>query len=455
MFLHHPNPPFADFSIFQWSTCGLVGTGSRFIVQGMSKHTNPINRRSFLRRTGVAASAGALAARSYAQVKGANQRVNVGLIGCGTIANLHLKSLLRIQDSDNLRIVGLSDVYETRARSLQDRISRIGGNAQVETDYRRLLEIKELDYVLIATPEHWHAQQVLDALDVQLHVYCEKPLTHSLEEAFQVRDRVRETGLKLQVGVQGMSDDSYASAYRAIRQGALGPVVEAQIDYVRNHPANRGPWRTGVDPDLPKPEDLNWKAWLGPAPQRPWSPSRYFEWRNYRDYSGGVATDLFVHRLTRILKACGLGFPQRVVGMGGIYLWDDGRELPDNFEMLLEYPSVANITKGMTVHVLGTMANNRGNDHLIRGKDATLVFNSGGWEIVQQGTGEVVQKHQRTGAEDITLHHRNLLAAIRDDAPLHCPVDLGLYGVAAVIGANQSWFERRMLAWDDANQRWS
>jgi predicted dehydrogenase len=245
-----------------------------------------------------------------------------------------------------------------------------------------------------------------------------------------------------------MSDDSYSSAHEAIRAGKLGPVSHAQIDYVRNYPDDEGPWRTGVKPDAPKPPDLDWNAWLGPAPKIPWSAPRYFEWRNYKDYSGGVATDLFVHRLTRILKACGLTYPTHVVGMGGIYLWPDGRELPDTFEMTVEYPAVEGITPGMAVHVLGTMGNGHGIEHCIRGKHATLIFTGDGWQIVEEGSGKVIETHKKTGAEDVRPHHKNHHAAIRNGTPLNCPPELGLYAVVAVGMANQSWFERRMLSWD-------
>jgi len=295
----------------------------------------------------------------------------------------------------------------------------------------------------------------VDALEAGLHVYCEKPITRTVEEAHEVLDKVEAGGLQMQVGVQGMSDDSYSSAHDAIRQGKLGPIVQAQIDYVRNHPADQGPWRTGVDPDLPKPDDLNWKAWLGSAPRIPWDAARFFEWRCYRDYSGGIATDLFIHRLTRILKACGLTYPVRVAGFGGISLWDDGRDLPDNFEMLLDYPAVQGVTPGMSVHILGTMGNSRRNEHLIRGHKASLVFTPEGWEIIDEDTEEVLEKHEKTGAEDITLHHRNLHAAIRGDGSINCPADLGVYGLTAVAGANQSWFEKKMLSWDSEGRRWA
>ncbi len=413
------------------------------------------SRRDFLKTAGAAAATlPALSAVGFAQSPAPSQRINVGIIGCGGIARSHLGALLDLGDSHGVRVQAVCDVFETRARAFQDWIWRVGGDARYHADYRDLLAEPDLDYVVIATPEHWHSRQALDALDAGLHIYCEKPITWSVGQAHQVLDKVRETGLKLQVGVQGMSDDSYASANRAIREGKLGPVVEAQIDYVRNHPLDLGPWRTGVDPGLAKPEDLDWEAWLGPAPSVPWSAQRFFEWRNYRDYSGGIATDLFIHRLTRILKACNLTYPVRAVGMGGIYLWEDGRDLPDNLEILLEYPAVEGVTPGMTVHVLGTMANAHRNDHVIRGQAATLRFTPDGWEILDQESGEVVETHVKTGGEDIGLHHQNLIAAIRDGEELKCPAELGVYGQTAVDGANRSWFEKRMMSWDDSSMSW-
>ena len=415
----------------------------------MRSNKSPVNRRSFLKGAGVAvAGVSTYSARARSRIPGANNRLNVGLIGCGNIGNSHLKALLGMAGEANIDVVGICDVYQTRAQHFQDRIAKVGGNPSRKRDYRELLEMKEVDYVAIAVPEHQHAPMTLNALDAGKHLYCEKPMTHTIAEAQAVVSKVNQTGLKMQVGVQGMSDDSYSSANRAIRAGKLGPVVEAQMDYVRNYPANLGPWKKGVREDLPLPSDLDWDAWLGSAPKRPWSASRYYEWRNYKDYSGGISSDLFIHRLTRILKACDLTHPRHMVGMGGIYLWDDGRELPDNFELLGEYGAVEGVTPGMTLHMLGTMANEHGSDHCIRGHKATLIFTKEGWKIIDEASKEVLETHVKTGSESIELHHKNLQSAIRYGSPLACPVELGFYGVTAIVMANESWFQKRMISWD-------
>ena len=408
-----------------------------------------VTRRDFI-RTGAAAGAMAMSARSYAQIAGANNRLRMGFIGCGGMAGHHLGELIKIKDEENLDLVAVSDVYTKRAQDFQDKIKEAGGAADLYKDYREVLSRNDIDYVLIATPEHSHAYITLDALAAGKHVYVEKPMTHDIKESQAVLAKVRETGLKLQVGVQGTADDSYSSAYEAITAGKIGSVVEAQIDYVRNY-EGEGPWRKGGDANAPKPDDLDWEAWLKPAPEHDWDPRRYYEWRCYSDYSGGIATDLFVHRLTRLIKACGLEYPERVVGMGGIYTWDDGRDLPDSLELLAEYPAKEGITNGMTVHILGTMANDDGNAHCIRGTDATLTFTDTGWDIksdVEADQSAVIETHVKTGGEDVKPHHHNHHEAIRNGAALNCPAEIGLYGVVAVRMANLSWFHKKMMAWD-------
>ncbi|NLX15196.1 MAG: Gfo/Idh/MocA family oxidoreductase [Phycisphaerales bacterium] len=428
-------------------------------------------RRRFMQTTGSAALALGLSGcavtghRNVAAAKrrqyGANDRLNIGIIGLGTITtNEHMPFLMDIRQEQNCDIRSICDLNPERLDAFADKITSRGGQALKIRDYREMLADKDIDYVVVATPEHSHAYIILDALNAGKHVYSEKPLTHTIAESFAVVKKARETGLKVQVGVQGMSDDRYAAACEAIKAGKIGTVVAAQIDYTRNYysrkPPHNRPWRVGVDEKTPMPEGLDWNAWLKPAPIRPWSAPHYYEWRCYSNYSGGIATDLFIHRLTRILKACALEFPVRVAGMGGIYTWPDGRDLPDSMEMLLEYPKIEGITGGMTVHVLGTQANNYKYDHLIRGTEGTLAFTGNGWQIIAESESQepkIIACHEKTGGEHIGLHHRNLQAAIRTNAPLACPPELGLYGVAAVCMGNESWFTKKIISWDARREK--
>lgn len=404
-------------------------------------HVGRMSRRTFVASASAAAAAVTWTAKSYANIVGANERIRVGFIGAGGMAGNHFDAIRSLTEKNNLEPVAVADCWTTRAEEGAKKV----GAAQSFQDYHKVLAIKDIDYVTIATPEHWHCQMILDAMDAGKAVYTEKPMTHTIPEALQVVKKQKETGLPLQVGVQAMSDDSYRTAGQAIREGVLGQVVQAQIEYVRRY-GEQGPWRVpGLDPNQPKPADLDWNAWLGHAPKTDWNPNHYHEWRNYSAYSGGIATDLFIHRITRIMKACDLLFPRRVVGMGGIWQWPDGRDLPDNFEMICEYP------RGMTVYVLGTMSNRVGIDHVIRGYRGTLYFTPTGW-IAKDKDDKVLAEHRKTGAEDVVLHHTNFHNHLRNGEELNCPVELGLAGVAAVCMANESWRTGRMLGWDEAKQ---
>ncbi|MCX7426102.1 MAG: Gfo/Idh/MocA family oxidoreductase [Planctomycetia bacterium] len=400
-----------------------------------------ISRRVFLQTTGAIAVGATFAARSYAKVVGANDRIRIGFIGAGGMASGHMQAIRDLREKNNLEPVIVADCWKTRA----EQGAKILGISNAVADYHQVLDNKDVDYVTIATPEHRHAQMTLDAMGAGKAIYCEKPMTHTLPEAVAVMKKQKETKLPLQIGVQAMSDDSYASAGKAIREGVIGQVVQAQIEYVRRYD-KEGPWRVpDLKEDTPKPDDLDWDNWLGSAPKVAWNPHHYFEWRNYAAYSGGICTDLFIHRITRIMKACDLLYPRRVVGMGGIWQWNDGRDLPDNFEMICEYP------RGMTVYVLGTMSNRVGIDHLIRGYRGTLYFTPGGW-VAKDKDDKVLAEHKKTGGEDILLHHTNLQNHLRKGEPLNCPVELGMAGVAAVCMANESWRTGQMMAWDAKNE---
>lgn len=409
-----------------------------------------VSRRSFLTKASSATVAATLAstvswtAKSYGQILGANDRIGVGIIGAGVIGTAHLNVIKNLREQNNLLPVAVVDCWKTRADK---------GQALVEaehslTDYRRLLQRKDVDYVVVAVPEHWHSTMTIDALDAGKAVYCEKPMTHTIPEAQAVMKKQKETGRPLQIGVQAMSDNSYITARDAIRGGVIGKVIQAQIEYVRRYDAKLGPWRvpSAVAEHQIQPADLDWNAWLGHAEKRDWDPHHYFEWRCYSAYSGGICTDLFIHRITRIMRACDLLYPRRVVGMGGIWQWPDGRDLPDNIEMICEYP------RGMTVYVLGTMSNRVGIDHLIRGYRGTLFFTATGW-VAKDKDGKVLAEHHKTGAEDQNLHHTNLHNHLRNGEALNCPAELGMAGVVAVNMANESWRSSQMMGWDRVHEK--
>ena len=386
-----------------------------------------------------------MAAHAYGQIAGAAERIRIGVIGCGGQANAHMRALVRMRESDNLEILNVCDIYNKRAEAA----AQFTGGKLVK-DYRRVLDNKDIDAVLIATPEHWHYQMTMDAIAAGKHIYCEKPMTYSIEQARRVSEKVAQTPkIRMQVGVQGMSDDSYEAANRYIKEGALGKVVLAQIDYSRNYVGDF--WENPIDPDVRPGENLDWNAFLGPAKKRPFEPDRFFSWRRYWDYSGGVASDLFVHRVTRIIKSLGLTFPDRVVATGGKFQFGDSKaEIPDTLNMLIDYP------QELTVQLISSMANDAPVQHMIRGHKATLTFTPSGFEIVPQRIAGAEVKpitHTKSGAEAVDLHERNLFNAIRTNEPLRCDANLGYYGVVATAMGNLSYRRRKYMRWDTAKQR--
>ena len=402
----------------------------------------PQTRRVFLHS---AAGAAAVTARAWGQTSGANERLRVGIIGCGGIAGHHLNTLLKMKEADNVHVTVVCDIYEKRMQAFAERTG-----ARMEKDYRRLLDADDVDYVLIATPEHWHAQMTLDALDAGKHIYVEKPMTHHIEESKKVLAKLKtKPNLKLQVGVQGMSDDSYEEAWEAVNRGDLGKVVMAQIDYSRNHREDF--WAYSIDEDAKPGVNLDWNAWLGPAKKVPWDPERYFRWRRYWDYSGGISTDLYVHRATRLIKALNLKTPDYVVATGGKFNFSDSiAEIPDTFNVLADYP------EGLTMQLVSTMANDTPVQHLLRGHKATLEFTRTGWTITpqRQYAKEIEPKEfKKKGAESTELHHRNLHNAIRSGEALKCDAELGYHGVVVCSMAVDSFRRRQYLKWDRARER--
>jgi predicted dehydrogenase len=387
--------------------------------------------------------AGAVAFSAAAQTT--PNKIRVGVIGCGGRGvDAHIRTLMKMKETDNVEVNAVCDVFDKRAQQA----AQISGGRPYR-DYRELLAHKDVDIVVIATPDHWHAQMAIDAASAGKHIYCEKPMAHTVDEARRVTEKVRETGVKMQVGVQGMSDDSYETAHKYVKDGTLGKVVIAQIDYSRNYKGDY--WLKPVDPDLRPGVNFDWDLFLGPAPKRPFDAERYFNWIRYFDYSGGVPAGLFVHRVTRLIKACGLQFPEYGSAHGGKFQFTDSTaEVPDTINIMLDYPG------GPTVLLISSLANDTPVAHTLRGHRATLEFTPTGFvikpqKLYQNELKEIV--HRKTGGEDTELHLRNLLRAIRYDEPLKCDAMLGYYGVVACQFGVESQRQRKYMKWDGAAQR--
>ncbi len=301
---------------------------------------------------------------------------------------------------------------------------------------------EDLDAVSIATPDHWHARQILDALAADLHVYCEKPMTKSVEEALDVVRAWEKSGRVMQVGVQGTSMPVLDLAREKLNEGLIGKVLMFQTEYFRN--SYWGQWRNYELTKDMNPKTINWDLWLGKdeglAEDQPFDREVYKQWRRFWPFGSGMYTDLFVHRMTWMLKATGLLYPGRVVGAGGIYLEYDGRTVPDVATVAADYP------EGVHGLISSTMCNAETPlRRVIRGHFGSLVMQDNGFDFIPERpqvtkNSKLVEQHfaaPKTNAEDNlnATHFANWLDAIeaRDPQRCHNPPDLGAAAVTAVI----------------------
>lgn len=286
-----------------------------------------MNRRSFL-KTSALATAGMLTAKSYAQVPGANERVRVGVIGFGLVGRIHTRNFNGLKNS---KVVAVSDCYQPRMDACVD---LVGSDCAKHPDFRKMLERKDLDAVVVATPDHWHALQTMLACDAGKDVYVEKPLHLFAREGEWMQKVADRTKRVVQVGTQQRSSPHYHKAKELLRHGAIGELVSVECNFFRNVMPG-----IGNPPDGNPPADLDWEMLLGPAPQRRYNPNRaiyHFRW--FWDYSGGQMTNLGHHSLDIVHWIYDLNVPRAVSSSGGRWFLKDNGEVPDTQDAIIEYP---------------------------------------------------------------------------------------------------------------------
>ena len=327
-----------------------------------------LNRRQFLTRTAAAGAAATVFSRSAAfpaPPDSPNDRIQLGIIGVG--ARVQSGLLDAAMAVPGVEVVGVCDAYRGR---VQRAIARTNGRARDYGDWRALLADPSIDAVIVATPDHWHRTHTVEALRAGKHVYLEKPMTLAIDEGPEMIAAAKAAGRVLQVGSQGMSSKTQETAREMIRAGKLGKVTMIRASYNRN--SRGGAWLYPIPPDADE-KTVDWAAFLGPAPKRPFSLERFFRWRCYWDYSGGIATDLFVHLLTTIHFVMDAKMPARVVALGQNYRYQDTHEVPDTVNAVLEYPD------GFTVNLSSTFNNQSAAESgfEILGTEAALVLRDG------------------------------------------------------------------------------
>ena len=425
-------------------------------------HAQP-SRRDFLQTAGLAGAtllAGSTLSRtSPASAAGANDKIRFGVIGCGGMGTGHLNGLVGRSTADNLQVVGVCDVYQrrlTRAKEI--------GQCDGSLDYRKLLDRNDIDAVLIATPDHWHGKIAIDAMAAGKHVYVEKPMTHTVEQALELRDAVKRYNKVLQVGPQATGSDLVWKAHDALKANRIGKVTWAQGSYNRNarvclfndhqkiDPA-AGPDKTGDD-------FIDWKMWLGSewglAPDIPWTPEHFFRFRKYFPYNGGVATDLLYHKLSPLLLA--IAGPQgeqpiRVNGNGGLYIEKDGREIPDVFMLTIDY------LQEFSVLLVSTLTNDTQLPDRIYGKHGTMEI-GGDPRLWFNGDFKAEFQAKNEGKDEVRLTRRptrdmegNFIDVVRGVGSLHCNAELGAATMVAIKLGVEAYRQRKTMIWDSEKEK--
>jgi len=418
------------------------------------------SRRGFLKSSAIAAGTAAFGAAAPSTVLGANDRVAFGCIGTGGMGTGHLRSLVGRSEDDNIRVVSVCDVYKRRV-SRSEGICKEGGyDAKGTMDYREVLDNSDVDAVLIATPDHWHSKIAIEAMDAGKHVYVEKPMTLTVEQAIEVRNAQKKYGKVLQVGPNFTAEDQWWQAHDLIKEGRVGKVTWAQASYNRNPKAggafgSLGRVQEEAGPNSTGEGYIDWDMWLGHkfglAPRRPWNPEHFFKFRRYFAYNGGVATDLLYHRLAPMLIALGGpggAYPKRVSANGGLYIKKDGREVPDVFMMSVDYPGE------FTIFLESVLTNNTQIPMRIYGQYGTIEF-TGSPTMTSNGDFKQEFRNVNDGYDEVTVHTENsrdlegnFIDAIREGARLHCNVDLGCTTMIAIKMAVESYRQNKVMLWD-------
>ncbi|MBI1387607.1 MAG: gfo/Idh/MocA family oxidoreductase [bacterium] len=335
----------------------------------MTNETHDATRRTFLKTSSLsAAGLTVLSHKTFAQSE-KNDAIQLGIIGIGGRGSSLLDTFLKKQGA---KFVAVCDVYVKRRKRAAEKAGLNPDDPKVcFADYRELLKRDDIDAVIIATPDHWHSTIAIDALNAGKDVYLEKPMTKTVEQAKQVHETVQKTGRVLQVGSQTTSSDQWWKVKDVMQKGMIGKLIMSQGSYHRN--SKEGEWNWDIDPNAgPKgtgDDYIDWDMWLGPAPKREWSADRFFRFRKFWDYSGGIATDLFYHVMAPF-NICWPEpqFPYKVASSGGIYVFKDSREVPDTFAFMAEYPGEHQVV------LSSSMANDTHIPGLIRGHEATIMI---------------------------------------------------------------------------------
>jgi predicted dehydrogenase len=438
----------------------------------MSTENSSITRRDFIRSSALAvAGAAAISAmpttaQAMRRVIGANDRIHVGHIGVGTQGfNAHVRLINQHSSDNNTDQIAACDLYGRRLRRTQKELNL--KDAQLYTDFRKMLANKDIDAVVIATSYNWHAACSIAAMQAGKHVYTEKPMCKTLEEAFQMYDTCKKNKTIFQVGSQGTSDPKYRAVAKIIQSGKLGHIVVGQGNYMRGD-NKKGEWNDYGEFDLDAgpaasgDAHVDWETFRKGTDPKAWDPDRFFRWRKYWDYGSGLVGDLFPHKLHPLFIAMGLptdglkGFPIRVSSGGGLYVQKTrvdpvtnktvpDREVPDFINLNVDFEDASLMAMASTI-------NEEGWPDSIRCNKGTVFFAGGSIKVKPERTyaDEVDEsEEQAPGAgEPIDGHQKNWFECIRSNGVPNGNIDLAIRVQTMISLAERSYRESATFTFD-------
>ncbi|MCC6394813.1 MAG: Gfo/Idh/MocA family oxidoreductase [Bryobacterales bacterium] len=416
------------------------------------------SRRDFAR------AAGAASAVSYSRILGANDRLRLGYIGVGNRGTQVHEAFLEHGDQETVALCDLREDY----MDYNTKISRAAPKRYRE--YRKLLEDRNVDAVVIATPDHWHALMFVDACHAGKDVYVEKPLSLTVREGRRMVEAAGETKRVTQVGIQRRSAKFLQEAAALVQAGELGHVTVAKGWHLQNE----YPHGIGNPRGVPVNEK-EWEQWLGPAPKVAYNPNRmYYRFRWFYDYSGGQMTNFGVHYMDMLRWALGKEAPRAVTAMGGKFAVEDDREIPDTMEALWDFGGTMVV---FSQYNANSAAGNAQNAEMeVRGTKGTMYIHGNRWEVVPEKNTEMLvpartpvdrqtekgyrpsmkpamEARSGKGSIDTAFHTRNFLDCVKSRAKCNCDVLEGHRSTAATLIANIAYKTRSYLEWDGAAEQ--
>lgn len=412
------------------------------------------NRRAFIKNTAVAGLAtGTFPTILKAGTFSANDTVVVGLIGCKGMGFNDLKAFL---GQPKIACSALCDVDSNILNERAAETEQLTGKKPaLFKDYRKMLEQKDIDVVIVGTPDHWHCLQMVHACEAGKDVYCEKPLGNSIEECNVMIKAARRYNKVVQVGQWQRSDPHWQDSVKYLREGHIGRIRSVKAW------SNVG-WKGSIPvlPDEPVPEGVDYDMWLGPAPKRPFNKNRFhFTFRWYWDYAGGLMTDWGVHLLDYALFGMNEYVPKSIMATGGKYAFpDDAMETPDTLMAVYDFGNFGLLWEH-TIGLYGANYGRRGHGVAFVGEYGTLVVDRQGWEVIPETSGfgvkeglEAVPLQKGTG-QGLQLHVANFIDCIKTREKPNCDIEIGAHIARFAHLGNISYRTGRRLYWDGENQQ--